>query len=72
MKLFLTIASCIIALLLIVVVLLQQQGSGIGQAFGGGSAVYRTRRGAEKFLLWLTIILAILYAITAIATILVS
>lgn len=45
-----------------VAVLLQARGSGVGDAFGGSSAVYRTRRGVEKILFRGTIVLAILFA----------
>lgn len=72
MKLALTIFTTVVSLLLIIVVLLQQRGSGIGRAFGGGDAVYRTRRGAEKFLMIFTIILAVLFAGGAIANILLA
>ena len=46
---------------------MQQKGSGLGSAFGGDSAVYRTKRGAEKFIFNFTIILAILFLGTALA-----
>lgn len=57
----LNIIQLIIAILLIVTILLQQRGSGLGAAFGGESAVYRTKRGAEKTIFYLTIILAVLF-----------
>ena len=69
MQLTLTILTIVISLLLILVVLVQQRGAGVGQAFGGESTVYRTRRGAERFLFTLTIILGTLYVAVAIATI---
>jgi preprotein translocase subunit SecG len=55
---FIQLAS---ALLLIIAVLLQQRGTGLGAAFGGEGNVYRTKRGIEKKLFRLTIILAILF-----------
>jgi protein translocase SecG subunit len=72
MKLYLTIFTSIVSILLMVTILLQQRGSGIGRAFGGESGVYRTRRGAERFLLIFTIVLAILFAGGAIANILLT
>lgn len=51
----------IVAILLIVCILLQQRGSGLGAAFGGSDSVYRTKRGAEKMIFTLTIILAVLF-----------
>ncbi len=55
----------IIALLLIVVVLLQQKGAGLGMTFGGSSNVYSTKRGFDKVLFNITIILSILFFGTA-------
>ena len=51
-----------LSVLLILAVLLQARGSGVGEAFGGSGAVYRTRRGIEKTLFRATIILAILFS----------
>lgn len=58
---FLMIATIIIAITLTGVVLLQGQNSGLGSAFGGDSGIYRTRRGVEKTLFNLTVILATLF-----------
>ncbi|MCH7529702.1 preprotein translocase subunit SecG [Patescibacteria group bacterium] len=57
----------VLAVLLIGAVLLQQTGSGLGGAFGGDnfSAGFHTRRGAEKILFNATIVLAVLFALTA-------
>jgi preprotein translocase subunit SecG len=52
----------VLSLLLIVAVLVQARGSGVGEAFGGSGAVYRTRRGVEKNLFRATIVLGILFA----------
>jgi len=51
------IAQSIISVLLVIVILLQQRGTALGSAFGGGSEVYSTRRGFQKNLLWITIVL---------------
>lgn len=50
-----------LAALLIAAVLLQQKGSGLGAAFGGSSNIYTTKRGIDKALFHLTIILSILF-----------
>ena len=58
----------LLALLLTGAVLLQQSGAGLGGAFGDGanwSSAFHTRRGPEKFLFNATIILGILFAISA-------
>ncbi|OGZ45999.1 MAG: preprotein translocase subunit SecG [Candidatus Ryanbacteria bacterium RIFCSPHIGHO2_02_FULL_45_13b] len=50
-----------VAVLLGVAILFQQKGQGLSGAFGGEGGFYRTKRGLEKILLILTIILAILF-----------
>lgn len=55
----------ILAVILTGAILLQARGSGLGSAFGGGGNIYRTKRGAEKFLFHATIIIAILFFSTA-------
>ncbi len=56
-----------LSILLIIVILLQQTGAGLGGAFGGSdsSSGFHTRRGIEKILFNSTIIIAILFAVTA-------
>ena len=61
MKQMLQYMTLISALLLTVVILLQNQGSGLGGAWGGEGNFYRSKRGAEKALFVLTIVLAILF-----------
>ena len=61
-----------VSALLIITILLQQTGAGLGGALGGGDGAsnYRTRRGFEKFLFYLTIIIAIIFAGLAVTAIL--
>lgn len=68
----LNIVQIVISILLIVAILLQQKGSGLGAAFGGDSAIYRTKRGAEKFIFRLTIVLSVLFLASALASLFVS
>ena len=56
----------VIAALLIGVILLQVQGSGLSASFGGSGESFRSRRSMEKFLIYGTIILAVLFAILSI------
>ncbi len=67
---FLTILQIVLAVLLMVVILLQHRGTSLGGAFGGEGAVYRSRRGAENFLFYMTIILAAIFVILALVNIL--
>lgn len=54
---YLHIAQVLVSLMLILVILLQAKGSGFGTALGGTSTPFRTRRGLEKTLFQLTIVL---------------
>ena len=60
---YLNLAQMLISLVLIAVVLLQTRGTDVGAAFGGGGggSSFRTRRGLEKTLFQLTILLAIIF-----------
>ena len=69
MSLFLTIIQTVTAILLIIAILLQQRGTGLSGAFGGEGNVYRTKRGVEKILFSVTIILAILFFASSLARI---
>lgn len=55
------IAQIVISVLLVVAILLQQRGSGLSAVFGGSGNIYRTKRGLEKGLFFLTIILILLF-----------
>ena len=59
-SIFLIIES-VVAILLSVCILLQHRVSGLTQTFGGSGAVYVQRRGAEKVIYKLTILLAIAF-----------
>jgi len=61
---YLNLAQMLISIVLIIVVLLQTRGTDVGAAFGGGGgggSSFRTRRGLEKTLFQLTILLAIIF-----------
>ena len=72
MKNILYIVQIVISILLVATILLQQKGSGLGSAFGGDSQVYRTKRGAEKFIFRMTIVLAVLFLLTSLANLFVE
>lgn len=62
----------ILAVLLVIAILLQRTGAQLGGAFGGGdnfSSAFHTRRGAEKSLFIITIVIAILFAGSALLSI---
>jgi len=51
---------------LIAVILLQAKGVGLSATFGGEGTFYRSKRGVEKLLFRLTIILAFLFMLSSI------
>ena len=59
----LILAQMILAVALVSAILLQQRGTGLGGTFGGESTAYRSRRGIERTLFRLTIVLAVLFVI---------
>ena len=54
---FLALAQILVSALLTVLVLLQVKGTGFGAALGGQDTTYRTRRGVQRTLHRLTIVL---------------
>jgi preprotein translocase subunit SecG len=64
-------AQVVISILLIGAILLQQRGAGLGGAFGDSTQeTFYTRRGAELFLFRASIVLAILFALSALIALL--
>lgn len=63
MEVALQIASILVSVLLVVLILLQVKGGGLGSLFGGeaGGGIARTRRGLEKTLFQITIVMATLF-----------
>ena len=61
----LNITQVVLAILLSLSILVQNRGTGVGSTFGGGENIAHTKRGAEKFLHYLTIVLAIIFLIVS-------
>jgi len=57
----LLIAQSIISIFLIVSILLQQRGGSLGAAFGGAGTSYASRRGMEKHIFWISVVLVVLF-----------
>ena len=58
---FLNVAQMVLATSLIRAILLQVRGGGLGGIFGQADSVFRTKRGVEKTLFQLTIVLVVLF-----------
>lgn len=73
MKIYLDIALIITSIALIASVILQSKGAGLGGFTGGDTGgIYTARRGIEKVLFRITIILSVIFFVLAIATVLVA
>jgi preprotein translocase subunit SecG len=64
----------VLSILLIGAILLQRTGASLGGAFGADnfSSGFHTRRGLEKTLFYATIVLAVLFALSALISLLIS
>lgn len=71
MSLF-AIVSIVLATLLTILVLIQNRGAGLSGVFGGDSAVFSQRRGSEKILHIVTIIIAVSFLVSAFLNLLYS
>lgn len=60
------IVAMVSAILMIVLILAQNRGTGLGQAFGGDSAFYFSRRGIELVMYQLTILFAVVFVLAVI------
>ncbi len=64
MSTYIDIALIITSISLVIAVLLQNKGTGLGGLTGNDSGgVFSARRGIEKTLFWITIVLAVLFVV---------
>jgi len=73
MERFLDIALIITSVALIISVILQSKGAGLGGLTGADTGgVYSARRGIERTLFWVTIVLSVIFFTLAITSVLVG
>jgi preprotein translocase subunit SecG len=73
MERFLDIALIITSVALIISVMLQSKGAGLGGLTGADTGgVYTARRGIERTLFWVTIVLSVVFFVLAITTVLIG
>ncbi len=65
----LNVAQLVVAIALSIVLLLQAKGSGFGAGLGGQTSVFRTRRGIEKTLFQLTIVLIVMFVFVSVLSV---
>ena len=61
MQTYFSIAQIVLSIALILTIMFQVRGGGLGGIFGQASTVFRTKRGVEKTLFQLTIVLVVLF-----------
>lgn len=66
----LQIAMLASAALMVVAILLQQRGATLGAGFGGSSELYTTRRGLDKNLFEATVVLAVVFILSILVSLL--
>lgn len=66
---FFNVLMIVVSLVLMATVLLQNRSSGAGSIFGQQTTVFRTRRGLERILYRATIVLGVVFVITAMASV---
>lgn len=55
------ILQLVLGIALSTCILLQSRGAGLGSSMGGGGELYSTRRGVEKMMFRITVILAVMF-----------
>ncbi len=69
---YFSIALIITSIALVASIIMQSKGVGLGGLTGGGmdsGGVYSKRRGVEKILFWITIVLSVLFFILTLLTV---
>jgi preprotein translocase subunit SecG len=61
LKDFLSLAQILVSSVLIVLVLLQVKGTGFGAALGGQDSTFRTRRGMQRSMHRMTIVIVVVF-----------
>ena len=67
LNLFISIVTLVSGILMIICILLQQRGATLGAGFGASGELYITRRGLDKSLFDVTIMLAIFFIMSLVA-----
>ena len=64
------ILTVVAGALMILLILLQNRGQSLGASFGGDSSFYRSKRGAEKIIFNATIVLAVVFVLAVVLSLL--
>jgi preprotein translocase subunit SecG len=72
MGIYLNVVQIVLSAALVLAILVQVRGGGLGGIFGQADSVYRSRRGVEKTLYRLTIVLVVLFIAISLATLMIA
>ncbi|MBP6042377.1 preprotein translocase subunit SecG [Candidatus Saccharibacteria bacterium] len=68
MQTALEITSVVSSVLLVIFILVQTRGASLGAGFGGSSEIHTARRGVDKSIHQITIILALAFVLSLVAS----
>lgn len=66
-EVILPVVTLVSAILLIITILLQQRGASLGAGFGSSGELFTARRGLDKNLFDVTVILAVIFVLSILA-----
>jgi preprotein translocase subunit SecG len=66
MSVYFSTAIIVVSVALVLSILFQIKGGGLGGIFGQADTVYRTKRGVEKTLQQMTIVLAVIFVLVSV------
>ncbi len=69
MQTVLALIETISAAILTLLILLQARGAGLGSTFGGANLFYRSKRGAERVLFTATVVIAVLFSLISLISV---
>jgi preprotein translocase subunit SecG len=67
---YLNLAQILVSVVLILLVLMQTRGTGMASGYSADTSIFRTRRGVEKTVFQLTIIVGVVFILVSILSVL--
>jgi preprotein translocase subunit SecG len=69
---YFNVAEIVVSVVLVLVLLVQARGGGFNGTFNSDSSVFRSRRGVEKTLFQMTIVLAVVFVAISVLSVIVA
>jgi preprotein translocase subunit SecG len=67
---YLNLAQILISVVLILLILMQTRGTGFASGYSADTSIFRTRRGVEKTVFQLTIIVGVVFILVSVISVL--